>query len=184
MPTKQLKILQMNANGSRAVMDETLAAARHKGCGCLVISEPNFQLLGNLVHHLDVTNGATIVDLNGDLGAATISRGKGYVAALRSDILLISVYVSPNLAIAEFVKDVDDVCAVVRNSLGAKVIICSLRWFQLWEICDDVVLSDHKAIFVSLDSDAQIETELEKRPGVSPKDLELFGGFSSDSLEG
>lgn len=102
----------MNANHNRAVIDEALAAARHRGCGCLVISEPNLLAMGSLPHYIDVTNGAAIVDLDGELGAPAIRRSSDYVAA---DILVVSMYLLPILDIAEFERVIDNICVVVGD---------------------------------------------------------------------
>lgn len=68
----EVKLLQVNANCSRLVMNEAWAAARHQNCSLLILSEPNLQALENIDHHVDVTNGAAIVDLNGEFSAATV----------------------------------------------------------------------------------------------------------------
>lgn len=72
MPEKQLKLLQINPNRSRIVMDEVKAAVRGLGCHIVAVSEPNLDSLGGLDHYLDTSRGAAIVDMDGVLGSASV----------------------------------------------------------------------------------------------------------------
>ncbi|XP_068993471.1 uncharacterized protein [Neodiprion pinetum] len=47
-------------------------------------------------------------------GGSLVKRGRGYVAAKFGDIIAISVYISPNILIAEFTEHLDDLARVIQ----------------------------------------------------------------------
>lgn len=124
MPQKELKILQLNANRSRLVMDEALAAARQNSCNILVISEPNLASLRNMEYFTDDTNGAVLVDVTGDLGAADVRSSTGFVVATTVKTAVISLYISPNVDMEIFTAILDNLRIEIRNVGAKEIILC------------------------------------------------------------
>lgn len=122
MPQK-IKILQINANRSRLVMDEVMAAVRHLGCQVVAVSEPNLTSLERCDYSLDRTGGAAIIDVEGVLGSASVVSCDGFVIAASAELLIVSGYFSPNISMEEYVAMLDELNSQIRSTEAKKVIV-------------------------------------------------------------
>lgn len=124
MPQRDLRILQVNANRSRIVMDEVRAAVRHLGCQVVAVSEPNLAALEHLDYYMDSSQGATIVDIDGVLSSAVVKICSGFFMAIKPDLVIISVYFSPNIFMEEYRGMLDELNVQLRRICNRRIVVC------------------------------------------------------------
>ncbi|XP_015524396.1 uncharacterized protein LOC107227690 [Neodiprion lecontei] len=115
-------ILQVNLNRNRAAQDlltQTTAAQR---AGILIVSEPSGAgKQGSWL--VDRWGDAAITATNNLPGTFTLEgRGEGFVWARTSGFTIFSCYFSPNVAISDFMAQLDDLETIIRSTRGRIIV--------------------------------------------------------------
>lgn len=99
-------------------------------------------------------------------GTITDNRGRILQDAMSAlDYTCVNRADSPTYAVPGRAESVIDLCFLSEMALNR---------FTDWKICDEVVLSDHKAVLITLGGAQWSNTDRNRRPGISPKELEVF----------
>lgn len=111
-----MKILQLNANRSRAAHDVLFATAQQRGVDALLVSEPNNAILRRPGWRCDL-NGDAAIYLLTPRAVHSSGAGAGFVWVELQDLVIFSIYYSPNRPLLEFATRLDALLAVLLRSV-------------------------------------------------------------------
>lgn len=118
------RVLQVNINHSAVAQDLLIQTMTEWSIQVAMVAEPYFvPLRDNWIG--DTTGVAAIVSSNcvGCPAMNTITRDVGFVAVKWGEIILVSVYFSPNRILAEFEEFLDRLGTFIRRTLPCPMLV-------------------------------------------------------------
>ncbi|XP_013174885.1 PREDICTED: uncharacterized protein LOC106123199, partial [Papilio xuthus] len=119
-----LNLLQANINHSARAQDLLFQSMAEWKIHVAVVAEPYRVPSGDeWVGDADGLVALTSRSVAGSPAFADVVRGRGYVAALVGDILVVGVYFSPNRSLADFERFLSEVGVLIGGSRSARVLV-------------------------------------------------------------
>jgi len=135
------KILQANTNNARAAQDLLIQEAAERDCGLLVIAEPNWVPPGN-PHWAAARRGREAkvaitwrrTRSENPLPCTQLEAGEGFVAVRWGDMVVVGVYLSPNMNLADYEERLGQIRGCIERHTPAPVIVAGdfNAWSTLW----------------------------------------------------
>lgn len=124
-PRMPVKILQINVARKRVAHDVAFLTAKRKEVDILIATEPNKKLLMNKNWVHDNGKDVAIYFINKRLPVANTSAGNGHIMVQLeyNNLSIWGIYISPNIKMEEYKKQVDEVMLRIQQTCHAKHIL-------------------------------------------------------------
>ncbi|XP_075210296.1 uncharacterized protein LOC142317623 [Lycorma delicatula] len=118
-----VRLLQVNMNKSLASHDVIMEIVRKRVVDLVVVSEPNVRKMQDESWLHDATYSTAVCSFNSNIPIVRHGAGLGHVWLETADILVCSVYGSPNVELGVFEETLDELSRL-RNAVCKDVFIC------------------------------------------------------------
>lgn len=115
-----IKVLQANVGRGYAAQDMVYATAKHKHIDILVVGEPNRKRVADDVWIKDSRVDIAVLFLNRNLGVCGYKVSDGHLTLQFKDMSMVCCYISPNIPIPDYKKEVD---AIMSNLEGSTRVV-------------------------------------------------------------
>lgn len=110
-----IKILQINVGRSRVAQDLAYATARERSADILIINEPNRNMVKEAVWLKDKRTDVAIKIITRNVAVRDMERGQGFISVDMGELTILGCYVSPNIPLVEYKKEVDYIMKQVNG---------------------------------------------------------------------